>query len=139
MPVVHFYLPSDTFPKEDVGRLLVQASAIYADVLGCPIERVRAMAHLIDLSHFAVGGELVSDGGATAPCFEFLVLEGRPLEQCHRLLAGFTQKIVEILSVEADSVRGGCWTIPPAHWSIAGVPASHVRLDEIRSRTDTSV
>lgn len=139
MPIVHFYLSSGSFEKANVSRLLVEASALYAEVLNCPIDRIRAMAHTIDPSQFAVGGRLVSDGGVPAPYFEFLVLEGRPLEQRHRLLSGFTQKIMDVLGVEIDVVRGCCWAIPPEHWAIAGAPASQVRSSEIQSRTSPYV
>lgn len=117
-----------------VSKLVVEASALYADILACPIERVRAMAHLVEPDCMAVGGRLVSEGALAAPCFEFLVLEGRPAEQCQRLLSGFTRLVVDILGADATTVRGACWPIAPAQWAIAGVPASQLRPDEIRSR-----
>ena len=82
----------------------------------------------------AVGGKLMSEGAAAAPWFHCLVLQGRSEESCHALLAGFTDLLVTILGADKASVRGGCWPISPAMWSIGGVPASHTRAAEIRAR-----
>ena len=85
----------------------------------------------------AVGGKLLSQGGPAAPYFHFLVLEGRPIEQCHRLIEGFTDLVVEILRAERSLVRGGCWPIPPQYWGIGGTPASLTRVQEIAARAET--
>ena len=134
MPVIHFHLPKGSFEPAKISRLVVEASTLYAETLACPIDRVRAMAHLVDPDCMAVGGRLISEGGLAAPCFEFLVLEGRPLGECRRLLSGFTRLVVDVLGADASTVRGACWPIAPEHWGIAGLPASQVRQDEIRSR-----
>jgi 4-oxalocrotonate tautomerase len=84
----------------------------------------------------AVAGELLSDGGVEAPYFHFLVLEGRPIEQCNQLLAGFTDLVVELLKVDRSWVRGGCWPIPPQYWAIGGQSASLMRANEIKARAD---
>ena len=87
--------------------------------------------------HVAVGGRLLSEGGAFAPYFHFLVLEGRPLDECQRLLTGFTDLVVELLGAERALVRGGCWPIPPRYWAIGGTPASVIRTAEIAARAET--
>lgn len=134
MPIVEFHLSAGRHDDAAVGRLLLAASQLYAEVLQSPIERVRALAHMHAAQHVAVGGRLQSEGGALAPYFHFLVLQGRPLDQCHRLLSGFTGLCVDCLGVEREQVRGGCWPIPPEHWAIAGSVASVARAREIAER-----
>ena len=59
-----------------------------------------------------------------APYFTAIVLEGRPVEQRHRLLAELTDLIVEVLGATRSRVRGRIIQVPPDDWAIGGVPAS---------------
>ncbi len=134
MPIVNFHLVSlQTSPQQD-ERLLKEASKLYSEVLRSPIDRVRAFITAHPAVQFAVAGDLVSRNGLHAPYFEFIVLEGRPLEERHRLMAGFTDLLVDILGVRRDLVRGSCRRIEPIDWSIGGVPASVLRADEVAAR-----
>jgi phenylpyruvate tautomerase PptA (4-oxalocrotonate tautomerase family) len=62
------------------------------------------------------------------------VLEGRPVEQRHRLLSGFTDILVDVLGVARSRVRGRIIQVHPDDWAIGGVPASGARRDEIAAR-----
>jgi len=81
---------------------------------------------------------MASEGGVEAPYFRFVLMEGRPLEQAQRLLAGFTDLLVECLGVDRSHVRGGTWSCSPDRWAIAGVPASLARTAEIEARATGS-
>ncbi|MDZ5460104.1 tautomerase family protein [Azohydromonas lata] len=134
MPILEYHLAEDRYGDEQLERLLVRSSHLYAEILESPVERVRVYAHFFKPAHMAVGGRRVAAGAPDAPHFRFLVLEGRPLEQCHRLLEGFTDLVVEILLADRALVRGACWPVPPQHWSIAGTPASVARAAEVAAR-----
>lgn len=138
MPIVEFHLSAARHDDAAIGRLLVDASQLYAEVLQAPIERVRAVAHTHQPCHVAVAGRLQSEGGELAPYFHFLVLEGRPVEQCQRLLGGFTDLCVSHLGVARGVVRGGCWPIAPEYWAIAGNAASVMRAREIAERASAA-
>ena len=56
------------------------------------------------------------------------------MEQRHRLLAEFTDLIVEVLGATRSRVRGRVIQVPPDDWAIGGVPASAARRDEIVAR-----
>ena len=58
----------------------------------------------------------------------------RSLEERHRLLAGFTDIVVEVLGVDRNFVRGGIVPVQPENWSIGGEPGSVRRRDEIAAR-----
>lgn len=134
MPIVNFHLvEGKTSPSQD-ERLLEEASRLYSEVLCSPMGRVRAFITAHSAGQFAVAGDLVSSNGLHAPYFDFIVLEGRPLEERHRLMAGFTDLLVDILGVSRDLVRGSCRRIGPEDWSIGGTPASHLRQAEIEAR-----
>ncbi len=134
MPVANFHLIDTPANRARVRPLLEGACALYAEVLGAPLDRIRAFVTFHAPDTFLAGGELCSLNGQNAPFFDFIVLEGRPLEQRHRLLAGFTDLLVELLGVDRDLVRGCCRRVAPEDWAIGGVPASEKRKDEIAAR-----
>lgn len=134
MPIVTFHLVEGQHSSEQLRALLTRASALYSDVLDSPIDRVRAFVTRYPADHVAVAGELVSDHPRSAPYFEFLVLAGRPVEQRHRLLAGFTDLMVELLGSPRELIRGKVIQLDPADWGIGGEPASVTRRTEIEAR-----
>lgn len=135
MPIVHFHLAEGQATPEQEEQLLVEASKLYAEILQSPIERIRAFLHCYPPTRCAVGGELVSRTGRFAPYFEFLVLEGRPLEQRQRLLSGFTDLLVIIVGADRAFVRGQCKRVLPEEWSIGGKSAAEQRKDDIANFT----
>lgn len=137
MPIIHFHLAEGRYSEAQQRRLLVESSHLYAQVLRCPMDRVRAYLQFYPQRLVAVAGELVSEGAPDAPYFHFLVLEGRSLAERHALLTGFTDLIVDCLGATRGLVRGGCWPIPPEDWAIGGTPASVVRAAEVAARAAT--
>lgn len=136
MPILEYRLAEGQHTDEQVADLLLASARLYAEVLKSPLDRVRVAALTYKPQHAVVGGQLVNEGGASAPWFHFLVLEGRPVDECQALITGFTDLVVSTLGVERSLVRGGCWPIPPQHWGIAGTPASVMRAQEIAARAD---
>ncbi|MGB3770452.1 MAG: tautomerase family protein [Rhodococcus sp. (in: high G+C Gram-positive bacteria)] len=131
MPVAHFHLVDGTFGDAERGDLLRQASATYAEILECPVERVRVFVVRYDPADCAVGGTAPVAG---APYFTAIVLAGRPLDQRQRLLSRLTDVVEGVLGVDRAVIRGQIVEVQPENWSIAGVPASGVRADEITAR-----
>lgn len=115
---------------ERVAALLAALTTRYAEILDSPVERVRACVRTYPPEHWATGGE----PGREAPYVEALVLAGRPVEQRHRLLAGFTDLVVEILGADRALVRARTVPVDPDDWGIAGRPASAARRAEIDAR-----
>lgn len=77
---------------------------------------------------------MAGEVGRQAPYFEFRVLDGRPLEERRRLMAGFTELLVRILDVQPQLVRGLCIRVQAEDWSIGGIPADLLRAAEIAAR-----
>lgn len=136
MPILEYRLAEGQHTDAQVADLLLASARLYAEVLKSPLDRVRVAAFTYKPQHAVVGGQLVSEGGASAPWFHFLVLEGRPLDECQALITGFTDLVVSTLGVERSLVRGGCWPIAPQYWGIAGTPASVMRAKEIAARAE---
>ncbi|MBL8453739.1 MAG: tautomerase family protein [Zoogloea sp.] len=138
MPIVNFHLVEGMSTPEQDERLLIGACQLYAEVLKAPMERVRAFITPHRPGQFAVAGGLCAHNGLHAPFFDFIVLDGRPLDERHRLLRGFTDLLVDTLGVRRDLVRGSCRRVEPQDWAIAGEPASIVRKDEVAARAAQS-
>jgi 4-oxalocrotonate tautomerase len=136
MPIVTYHLVAGQHDDADVAVLLQRSCRLFADVLECPVDRVRAFAHEHRPELACIGGEMASDGAQPGPYFHFMLLEGRPLETAQRLLSGFTDLLVDVLGVARDRVRGGMWPVEPQRWAIGGVDAATLRSDEIRARAE---
>lgn len=134
MPILNFHLVQGQHAAAPVEALLLRSSQFFAEVLCCPIERVRVFVTEHAAQHACVGGKLVSQLDQAAPYFNFIVLQGRSLEDRHRLLAGFTDLVVEILGCSRELVRGAVTPVETEDWSIGGVPASSLRQAEIEAR-----
>ena len=134
MPVLQYMLVEGQQSDEQIAELLIESSRLFAEVLESPIDRVRVSVQLVKPQHIAIGGKLVTEGVPSTPYFEFVVLEGRPMAHRHRLLEGFTRLLVDTLGVDGNRVRGSCWAVDPAQWSIGGTLASVMRAKEISAR-----
>ena len=138
MPIVNFHLLDGASSPEQEEQLLLAACRLYAEVLEAPMDRVRAFITPHGAGRFAVAGELAIFSRGHAPYFDFIVLVGRPREQRHRLMEGFTRLLVEILGVSREHVRGECRQVSPEDWGIGGIPASTLRKDEVDARAAMS-
>ena len=107
MPILNFHLVQGQHTAAKVETLLLKASALFAEVLACPIERVRVFVTEHAPQHFCVGGKLVSQ---------------------------HDQVLVDILGAPRANVRGGIVPVAPADWSIGGTPANQLRQAEIEAR-----
>ena len=134
MPVVTFHLVEGAHAPAGVEQLLKRSCELFAAVLDTPIDRVRAFANTYSPDHVCIGGQLVSEGVAEAPFFQFYLLEGRPQEHVENLLAGFTDLLVEVLGADRRRVRGTVLRVGPEDWTIAGQTAAAVRSAEIAAR-----
>ncbi|MCO7191981.1 phenylpyruvate tautomerase MIF-related protein [Pseudonocardia sp. McavD-2-B] len=126
MPVAHLYA---TVPAEHRAELLERLSAVYAEVLGSPVERIRV--YLVEPQAAAVGGKV----GPVAPYFTAVVLADRPAAQRAELLRRFTDVLTEVLRVPRPTVRGMVLEAPPENWGIGGTPAATTRAAEISTRS----
>ena len=81
---------------------------------------MRLFVHYVPPSGVAVAGKVVADSGQHAPYFTALMLQGRPVEQRHRLLGALTDLLIEVLGVDRSGVRGMITEVDPDGWGIGG-------------------
>ena len=134
MPVLTYELVQGQHDDQALKTLLTRSAALFAEVTESPVDRIRVMLDERAPTHVCVGETLISESGVSAPFFSFWLLKGRPIEQAHQLLEGFTALLVEILEVDRSSIRGVVTMVEPEQWAIGGVPASVLRQKEIDAR-----
>lgn len=138
MPVLNFHLVQGQHKAARIEALLLRSSQFFAEVLCCPIDRVRVFVIEHAAQHACVGGKLVSQSDQVATYFTFIVLQGRSLEDRQRLLVGFTDLVVEILACPRELVRGGVTPVATEDWSIGGVPNDRVQSRPVDGSQPTS-
>ena len=134
MPIVTFHLAEQSCSEADAAQLITDASELYSRVLSAPMERVRVFINYYPANALGVAGKPLTSGHKGAPFFEAIVLSGRPKEQRHELMLGFSRLVAAALSVEQSVVRGRIIQIDPDDWSIGGIPAAEMRKQEIADR-----
>lgn len=133
MPILNIHLVAGQHAPDKIEALLLKCSELFAEVLKCPVDRIRTYATEYAPQRVCIGGKMGGEA-EPAPFFSFYVLEGRSLEDRQHLLAGFVDLIGEILVVDRSRIRGCAESIPPEDWTIGGTPASVVRQAEIEAR-----
>jgi 4-oxalocrotonate tautomerase family enzyme len=130
VPIFEVHVLADRHPPQRLAELLGELTRRYAEVLDSPPARVRGWVTEHPPGQWITGGEI----GVEAPYVTALVLEGRPVEQRHRLLAALTDAVVTVLGSPRELVRARIVEVPPDDWGIAGVPAAAARAEEIAAR-----
>lgn len=138
MPIIQYHLVEGQYTDEQLEHLMVESSRTFAEVLRCPVDRTRVFIHGYPPGRATVGGVPVSRNPQRAPYFEFVVLEGRSLEDRQKLLVAFTDLVVQILQVDRAMVRGSVQTVHPENWAIGGVPAAVARQAEVAARAGSA-
>ena len=134
MPILNIYLVEGQHSDFQITTLMTRSSYFFAEVLACPVDRIRVFVNMHSPRHVCIGANITFRGDLAAPYFSFIVLEGRSVETRQRLLAGFTDIIEEILCCPRNLIRGSATAVMAENWSIGGVAASVVRQKEIESR-----
>lgn len=122
--------------------LVREVSAVVAEVIESPVERLRVRVNAVPLDQWGVGGVPAAEvaGAGTfpdaeqAPMIAIDLLQGRPESEHVVLLARVSATVAEIVGCGVDRVRMRINEVPPALWGIGGVPAAAERADEVKRR-----
>jgi 4-oxalocrotonate tautomerase family enzyme len=140
VPAAHVNL-LEGHSRQELREVIVGVSDVMASVLGAPKDRLEVWVTEHDPELFGVNGAPAIDGLVTAPLrdveiplVQMTLLEGRPVEQHHALIAGISEVIERVLGTPPGRTRIGITTVRPDSWGIGGRPASVVRAGEIAAR-----
>jgi 4-oxalocrotonate tautomerase family enzyme len=137
MPFIRVDLATGVTP-EVRDRLLRETAALFAEITGSPLDRVRSQVHELPADSFAVGGISIAESAVQAPFISVDLLQGRPIEQHTALIERMSALVAGIMDVPIERTRLRINEVAPHDWGIGGVPAAELRRREIETRAGES-
>ena len=140
MPVANIHVLAG-HPRPVLKQLLREASAAFAKAINAPADRLQVWITEIDPGLYAVAGEPADEvlerqprAQTEIPLIRMALMEGRPLETLHRVMADLSEVTARVLGGDPQRVRVQIDHVHPDRWAIGGVPASISRADELARR-----
>ena len=128
-------------PRPVLKQLVREASATLARTLGAPVDRLQVWITEIDPELYALSGEPADEvlahtprGQAEIPLIRMALMEGRPPELLHQVMAEMSAVTARVLGGDPARVRVQIDLVHPDRWAIGGVPASVARAGELAAR-----
>lgn len=140
MPVANIHVLAG-HPRPVLKQLLREASATFARVIEAPADRLQVWITEVDPELYAIAGEPADEvlehtprGQAEIPLIRMALMEGRPVEMLHRVMAEMSTVVAKNLGGDPKRVRVMIDPVHPDRWAIGGVPASVARAAELAAR-----
>ena len=140
MPVANIHVLAG-HPRPVLKQLLREASAAFAQAIEAPADRLQVWITEVDPELYAVAGEPADEvltytprAQTEIPLIRMALMEGRPVEMLHRVMADLSAVVARVLGGDPQRVRVQIDHIHPDRWAIGGVPASVLRADELAQR-----
>ncbi len=140
MPVANIHVLAG-HPRPVLKQLLREASATFARVIEAPPDRLQVWITEVDPALYAIAGEPADEvlehtprGQAEIPLVRMALMEGRPVEMLHRVMAEMSAVVARHLGGDPQRVRVMIDPVHPDRWAIGGVPASAARAAELAAR-----
>lgn len=122
-------------------NLVVECSNTINRVIDAPMDRLEVWITEVEPALWGLSGvpadEVLSDSkraDVEMPFVRMVLLQGRPVEQHHRLIREMTDTVARVLQMKPDRIRVQIDEVNPDRWGIGGVPASIRRAAEIAAR-----
>jgi 4-oxalocrotonate tautomerase family enzyme len=140
MPVAHINLLQG-HSKETLKKVIHDVSMAMADILSAPKDRLEIWVTEIDPDLWGVEGELASEvlkikprHQVEMPYVEMVLMEGRPVEQHHKIITTVTDILAQHLGTDRGRIRVHIANCKPDNWGIGGTAAAILRKAEIEAR-----
>lgn len=143
MPVANIHVLAG-HPRPVLKQLLREASAAFARAIEAPVDRLQVWITEVDPELYAIAGvpaDEVLQGiprvQAEIPLIRMALMEGRPVDVLHRVMADLSEVVARVLGGDPQRVRVQIDHVHPDRWAIGGVPASVARAAELAQRAHT--
>ena len=140
MPIANIHVLAG-HPRPVLKQLLREASAALALAINAPLDRLQVWITEVDPALYAVAGEPADEvlqqqarAQTEIPLIRMALMEGRPVETLHRVMADLSAVTARVLGSDPLRVRVQIDHVHPDRWAIGGVPASLLRADELARR-----
>lgn len=140
MPVANIHVLAG-HPRPVLQQLLREAAATFARVLDAPADRLQVWITEVDPGLYALNGEPADEllqrvprAQAEIPLVRMALMDGRPVELVHRVMAEMSAVVARHLGTDPQRIRVMVDPVHPDRWAIGGVPASVARAAELAER-----
>lgn len=144
MPVANLHILNG-HPRENLKQWIRETSNALSDILAAPKDRLEVWVTEIDPDLWGICGDPASEvlahtprHDAEMPFIRMVLMEGRTVEQLHRVIAELTAITARLMDVDAERIRVHIEHAHPERWGIGGVPASIRRAAELAARQQPS-
>jgi 4-oxalocrotonate tautomerase family enzyme len=127
--------------REVLRQIIVETAEVMAEALSAPKDRLIVWITENDPDLWAIGGlpasEVLAEGDRRTleiPFVQMVLMEGRPKEQIHAVMAGITEVVSRATGIDIGRIRVHVAPAQPDTWSIGGVPAAVARAAELAAR-----
>jgi 4-oxalocrotonate tautomerase family enzyme len=141
MPVANLHVLTG-HPRENLKQWIRETSRTLAEILAAPKERLEVWVTEIDPDLWGICGDPASEvlthtprRNAEMPFIRMILMEGRSVEQFHRIIDELNAITARLMDVDPERIRIHIEHAHPDRWGIGGVPASTRRAGEIATRT----
>ncbi len=132
-------------PLATLKQLIVECSDTLARIIGAPKDRLEVWVTEVEPALWGLSGQpgdevlqAASRAEVEMPFIRMVLLQGRPVEQHHQLIAEMTAVVARVLGANIERIRLQIDEVHPDRWGIGGVPASVRRAAEIAARAATA-
>ncbi len=140
MPIANIHVLAG-HPRVLLQQMLRDASATLARVLDSPVDRLQVWITEVDPGLYAIAGEPADEvlqhtprAQAEIPLIRMALMEGRPTELLHQVMAEMTAAVARHLGGDPMRIRVQIDHVAPDRWAIGGIPASVLRASELAKR-----
>lgn len=140
MPVANLHVLAG-HPRENLKQWVRESSRALAEILAAPMDRLEVWVTEIDPDLWGISGVPASEvlqqtprHDAEMPFIRMVLMEGRSVEQLHRVIAELNAITARLLNVDPERIRIYIAHAHPDRWGIGGVPASVRRAAELAAR-----
>lgn len=140
MPVANLHVLAG-HPRESLKQWVRETSKALSEILAAPMDRLEVWVTEIDPELWGIGGAPASEVlektprcKAEMPLIQMVLMEGRTVEQLHRVIAELSTITARLLDIDQERIRVHIAHAHPERWGIGGVPASIRRAAELAAR-----
>ncbi|PKO31607.1 MAG: 4-oxalocrotonate tautomerase [Betaproteobacteria bacterium HGW-Betaproteobacteria-7] len=140
MPVANLHVLAG-HPRESLKNWVRESSRALSDILAAPMDRLEVWVTEIDPELWGIGGDPASEvlahtprREAEMPLIQMVLMEGRTVEQLHRVIGELSAITARLLDVDQERIRVHIAHAHPERWGIGGMPASIRRAAELAAR-----